>query len=80
MARTFADIESEIRALSRNDQVRVLRSLLDDLEALPYAMSPRVIRAEIATDVAAANDYVARHGSFAEMARELYAAGDDDAV
>jgi hypothetical protein len=81
MARRFADIEREIRALGRNDQVRLLRALLDELEApLPAAMSPRVVRAEIAVDLAAANDYVARHGSFAEMAREHYAASDDDTV
>ena len=79
MARVFSDIELEIRALGRNDQVRLLRALLDELEALPDAMSPRVLRAEIAIDLAAANDYVARHGSFAEMARGHYAA-DDDAV
>ena len=81
MARAFTDIEREIRALSRNDQVRLLRALLEELEApLPAAMSPRVVRAEIAVDLAAANDYVARHGSFAEMAREHYAAADDDTV
>jgi hypothetical protein len=80
MARAFVDIEQEIRALGRNDQVRLLRALLDELEALPSAMSPRVLRAEIETDLAAANDYVARHGSFAEMAREHYSAADDDTV
>ena len=73
MARAFADIEQVIRALGRNDQVRLLRTLLDELEALPDAMSSRVLRAEIATDLVAANDYVERHGSFAEMAREHYA-------
>jgi len=80
MARVFSDIELEIRALGRNDQVRLLRTLLDELEALPDAMSPRVLRAEIAIDLAAANDYVARHGSFAEMARGYSAAADDDSV
>jgi hypothetical protein len=80
MARVFSDIEQEIRALGRNDQVRLLRALLDELEALPRAMSPRVLRAEIAIDLAAANDYVARHGSFAEIAREHYAPADDDPV
>ena len=80
MARAFVDIEHEIRALGRHDQVRLLRALLDELEALPNAMSPRVLRAEIEADLAAANDYVARHGSFAEMAREHYAAADDEAV
>ncbi len=80
MARAFVDIEQEIRALGRNDQVRLLRALLEELEALPAAMSPRVLRAEIETDLAAANDYVARHGSFPEMAREHYAAADDDPV
>jgi hypothetical protein len=54
--------------------VRLLRALLEELEALPDAMSPRVLRAEIEMDLAAANDYVARHGSFAELAREHYAA------
>ena len=52
----------------------VLRALLEELEALPDAMSPRVLRAEIEIDLAAANDYVARHGSFADLAREHYAA------
>ena len=77
MARVFSDIEQEIRALGRNDQVRLLRALLEELEALPVAMRPRVLRAAIAMDLAAANDYVALHGSFAEFAREHYAAGDD---
>jgi hypothetical protein len=80
MARTFADIEQEIRALGRNDQVRLVRALLEELEALPGAMSPRIIRAEIETDLAAANDYVARHGSFAAMARQHRAAADDETV
>ena len=78
MARVFTDIEQEIRALGRSDQVRLLRALLDELEALPDTMSPRVLRAEIEMDLAAANDYVAWHGSFAELAREHYAAADDD--
>jgi hypothetical protein len=81
MARTFSDIEREIRTLGRHDQVRLVRALLEELEApLPATMSPRVLRAEIAVDLAAANDYVARHGSFAEMACEHYAATDDDTV
>jgi hypothetical protein len=80
MVRVFSDIEQEIRALSRNDQVRLLRALLDELEALPNAMSPRVVRAQIEIDMAAANDYVARHGSFAELAREHFAAPDDGSV
>ena len=80
MARVLADIENEVRALGRNDQVRLLRALLDALEALPEGMSPRRIRAEIEVDLAAANDYVARHGSFADLAREHYASTDDDAV
>ena len=80
MVRVLADIEQEIRALGRSDQVRLLRALLEELEALPDAMSPRVLRAEIEMDLAAANDYVARHGSFAELAREHYAATDDDPV
>jgi hypothetical protein len=80
MTRFFADIEQEIRALGRTDEVRLLRALLDELEALPDAMPPRVLRAEIEMDLAAANDYVARHGSFAKLAREHYAATDDDPV
>jgi hypothetical protein len=80
MVRAFADIEQEIRALGRNDQVRLLRALLEELEALPDAMSPRVLRAEIAIDLAAENDYVARYGSFADLAREHYAGADDDAI
>jgi hypothetical protein len=80
MARVIADIEQEIRALGRNDQVRLLRALLDELEAPPPTMSPRVLHAEIEIDLAAANDYVARHGSFAELAREHYAAEDDAPV
>lgn len=77
MARIFADIEQEIRALGRNDQVRLVRALLEELEALPDAMRPRVLRAAIAIDLVAANDYVAQYGSFAESAREHYAAGDE---
>ena len=80
MLRILSDIEQEIRALGRNDQVRLLRALLDELEALPNAMSPRVVRAQIEIDLAAANDYVARHGSFADLAREHFAATDDGPV
>ena len=80
MTRSFVDIEQQIRSLGRSDQVRLLRALLEELDALPDAMSPRVLRAEIEMDLAAANDYVARHGSFAELARVHYAAADDDAV
>jgi len=80
MMRAFTEIEQDIRALGRRDQVRLLRALLDELKALPDAMSPRVLRAEIELDLAAANDYVARYGSFAELAREHYAARDDDPV
>jgi hypothetical protein len=43
-------------------------------------MSPRVLRAAIEIDLAAANDYTARHGSFAELAREHYAAIGDDPI
>ena len=43
MVRVFVDIEQEIRALGRSDQVRLLRALLEELEALPDAMSPRVL-------------------------------------
>ena len=80
MARAFGDIEQDVRNLGRNDQVRLLRTLLAELEALPDAMSPRILRAEIQLDLPAANDYVARHGSLAEMAREHYIATDDDSV
>jgi len=80
VARAFGDIEQDVRNLGRNDQVRLLRTLLDELEALPDAMSPRILRAEIQLDLAAANDYVARHGSFAEMAREHYISADHDSV
>ena len=69
MARVFADIKQEIRALGR--------ALLEELEALPDATRPSVLRAAIEIDLAAANHYVAQHGSFAESAREHYAAGDN---
>jgi hypothetical protein len=58
----------------------LLRALLDELDVLPEHLSPRRIRAEIEVDLVAANHYVARHGSFADLAREHYAAADDDAV
>jgi hypothetical protein len=77
MARPLTDIEQEIRALGYNDQVRLLRLLLEELEALPDAMRPRVLREALAIDLAAADDYIAKHGSFAESAREHYAAGDE---
>lgn len=80
MARVFSDIEQEVRALGRHDQVRLLHALLEQLEALPAAMSPRVLHAEIELDLAAANDYVERHGSFAELARDHYDATSDDPV
>jgi hypothetical protein len=58
----------------------LLRALFDELEALPDAMSPRILRPEIAIDLAAANDYVARHGSFADLARAHYAGTDGEAI
>jgi hypothetical protein len=80
MVRAPADIEKEVRALSRNDQLRLLRALLEELEAFPTSMSARIIRAKIEIDLAASNDYVARHGSFAELARAHFAAADDEPV
>ena len=81
MVRVLADLEKELRALSRRDQVYLLRALLEAVEApLPAALSPRLLRAAIQVDLAAANDYVARHGSFADLAREHFAAADDDSV
>jgi predicted nuclease of predicted toxin-antitoxin system len=47
---------------------------------LPIRPSEIRERAEIELDLAAANNYGARHGSFAELAREHYAAVDDDPV
>ena len=80
MARALADIEREIRELGRIDQVSLLRVLLEELEAFPEAQSPRVLRAAIKKDLAAANDYVARYGSFADFAREHFADAEDDAI
>lgn len=37
-----------------------------------------LLRAEIAQDLEAISTYEARHGSFAEMAREHYQTADDD--
>ena len=51
----------------------VLRALLEELRSRPDALSPRALRSEIEADLTATNDHVARHGSFAEMAREHYA-------
>lgn len=36
------------------------------------------LKAEIQQDIEAADAYVAKHGSFADMVREHYAAQDDD--
>jgi hypothetical protein len=38
------------------------------------------LAAEIRIDIEAANDYVSRNGSYAELAREHFAKKDDDAV
>jgi hypothetical protein len=56
---------------------RLLRALIEELEAPSEAGVAKKLRAEIETDLAAANDYVARHGSFAELAREHYASAGD---
>jgi hypothetical protein len=44
MARTFGGIERDVRGLSRNDQVRLLRTLLDELEALADDVAARPAR------------------------------------
>lgn len=36
------------------------------------------VKAEILQDIAACNEYVRKHGSFADMVREHYAREDDD--
>jgi post-segregation antitoxin (ccd killing protein) len=36
-----------------------------------------LVKAEIETDLAACDDYAAKHGSFAEMVREHYRADDE---
>ena len=78
MARPLAEIESEIRGLDRWAQERLLRALLDELASETGALEN--LQGEIERDLVAANDYVAQHGSFAQLAREHYAAADDDAV
>ena len=78
MARPLAEIEHEIRRLDRRAQERLLRALLEELASETGAVE--ALYAEIEGDLAAANDYVARHGSFAELAREHYAAADDESV
>jgi hypothetical protein len=50
----------------------------DASASVPLANAPRdTVRAEIEIDLTAANDYVARHGSFATIAREHYESDDD---
>ena len=80
MARILADIEKEIRELDRSDQERLLRALLEQLESPSEASAAEALHAQIQAELAAANDYVAKHGSFAELVREHYASADDDAV
>jgi hypothetical protein len=53
----------------------------DVREALAFeARRVATLRAEIEADLAAANDYIAAHGSFGDLMRESSALGDDDAV
>lgn len=52
-------------------------------EAIAQALAQRLAKqaaAEIREDLDAYNKFVAEHGSFAEMAREYYAAQDADAA
>ena len=51
-------------------------------QALAQALAQRLaeqVRADVHRDLEAFNAFVAAHGSFAEMAREHYAAADSDA-
>ena len=51
-------------------------------QALAQALAQRFaeqVRADVHRDLEAFNAFVAAHGSFAEMAREHYAAADSDA-
>jgi len=52
-------------------------------EALTHEVARRraeALAVEIRADLEAANDYVSRNGSYAELAREHFATKDDDAV
>jgi len=53
----------------------------DVREALAFeARRVETLRAEIEADLAAANEYIAAHGSFGDLMREHSAFADDDAV
>ena len=88
MARAIAEIEEDIRALSPDEKRDLLRALVTELDTLRDSNAERASRAaaqrryrdEIRADLAAANEYVAQHGSFADLAREHFASPDDDPV
>jgi antitoxin CcdA len=73
-------IDSDLYARAKALNVNVSRVAEEALAAEVARRRAEALAAEIEVDLNAANEYVAKHGSFADFAREQFAPDDDDAV
>jgi post-segregation antitoxin (ccd killing protein) len=73
-------IDPELYAQAKNLGVNASRIAEEALTQEVARRRAEALAAEIRADLEAANDYVARNGSYAELARAHFSAKDDGAV
>lgn len=70
-------IDSDIYRQAKELNVNASRVAEEALANEVQRRRAEALAAEISADLVAANEYVEKNGSFAELAREHFAAGDD---
>jgi post-segregation antitoxin (ccd killing protein) len=70
-------LNSDLYAQARGLDIKVSQVAEEALSREVARHKAEQIRAEISRDLEALDAYEAKHGSFAEMAREHYQSGDD---